>query len=371
MRRSTRTPRPGWQETVESYGLIYHSPNGNRYWDESAFYEFTSFEIDKIEAATNQLQEMFLAAGQHVIDKNRFAELHIPPHAERLIRVTWESEPPAIYGRMDLAYDGGEIKLLEYNADTPTALLEAAVIQWYWLQDVFPHRDQFNSIHERLIAKWKELLDYLPGTLVFAHMDDAEDWSTITYLQDTAAQAGFKTANMLMKDIGYSNGQFIDAQDDHLRSCFKLYPWEWMMHEEYGTLVEAADTLWVEPAWKMMWSNKGILPILWELYPNHPLLLEAYQHSPRSMQYYANKPLLSREGNNVTVVTPNGQEQSGGEYGEEGFVYQALASIPNLDGNYPVIGSWVIDGESAGIGIRESGKMITNNLSRFVPHTFM
>lgn len=371
MRRSVIQPRSGWEKKVESQGLIYHSPNGNRYWDESAFYEFNSFEIDKLEAATNELQQMFLCAGQHVIDKNRFTELQIPPHAERLIRTTWETEPPAIYGRMDLAYDGNEIKLLEYNADTPTALVEAAVIQWYWLKDIFPHRDQFNSIHERLIAKWKELRDYLPGTLVFAHMDDAEDWSTITYLQDTAIQARFVTANMLMKDVGYRDGQFLDAQEHHLQSCFKLYPWEWMVHEEYGTLIERTDTLWVEPAWKMMWSNKGMLPILWELYPNHALLLECYRDSPHNMQYFAKKPLLSREGHNVTLVTPEGRQETGGEYGEEGFVYQALAPIPNFSGKYPVIGSWVIDGESGGMGIRESDTMITDNLSRFVPHAFI
>lgn len=75
---------------------------------------------------------------------------------------SWNEEPPAIYGRFDLAYDGiHPPKLLEYNADTPTALLEASVVQWYWLQDVFPKDDQFNSIHEHLVAKWKELKDYV------------------------------------------------------------------------------------------------------------------------------------------------------------------------------------------------------------------
>ena len=370
MRRVSYPARSGWQRTVESQGLIYHTPNGRAYWDESAYYEFSSAEIDKLEAATNELQQMFLAVGQRIIDRNLFRTLHIPEHAERLIRATWEKEPPAIYGRMDLAFDGTNIKLLEYNADTPTALLEAAVVQWYWLQDSFPHRDQFNSLHERLIAKWKELRDYLPGVLVFAHLDDAEDWTTITYLQDTALQAGFQTANMLIKDIGVKDGKFVDIHDEPLLSCFKLYPWEWMVHEEYGALLESNDTLWVEPIWKMMWSNKGILPLLWEQYPHHRLLLECYFDSPRQMQYYAKKPLLSREGNNIALVTPGGTIARDGDYGEEGFVYQELAPVKNFNGNYPVIGSWLIDGESAGMGIRESETMITDNLSRFVPHIF-
>jgi len=84
--------------------------------------------------------------------------MRIPPQAADRIRETWNFEPPpALYGRLDLVYDGGQIKLLEYNADTPTALVEAAVTQWYWLEDTFADADQFNSIHEKLVAKWKDL----------------------------------------------------------------------------------------------------------------------------------------------------------------------------------------------------------------------
>ena len=59
-----------------------------------------------------------------------------------------------------------------------------------------------------------------------------------------------------------------------------------------------------------------------------------------------------------------------GAYGAEGYVYQALASLASADGNNAVIGSWVIDGVSRGIGIREDKALITSNRSRFVPHLF-
>jgi glutathionylspermidine synthase len=52
------------------------------------------------------------------------------------------------------------------------------------------------------------------------------------------------------------------------------------------------------------------------------------------------------------------------------YIYQQYCAPPNFDGNYPVLGSWVIDGESAGIGIRESNTLVTGNFSRFVPHIF-
>ena len=61
---------------------------------------------------------------------------------------------PSIYGRFDLRYDGaGPAKLLEYNADTPTTLLEASILQWNWLKDTHEGDDQWNSLHEKLVER--------------------------------------------------------------------------------------------------------------------------------------------------------------------------------------------------------------------------
>jgi glutathionylspermidine synthase len=118
----------------------------------------------------------------------------------------------------------------------------------------------------------------------------------------------------------------------------------------------------------MILSNKGILAILWELFPDHPNLLPAY-FDDALLEAYARKPLLSREGANVSLVL-FGQTvaETRGDYGDEGFVYQALAPLPIFDGSSAVIGSWVVAGEPAGVGIRESDGPITGNTSRFVPH---
>jgi len=209
MQRHSIAPREGWQQIVEQQGLTFHTPQGpafhlaeaapgvgneRPYWDESVCYEFASEEIDRLEAAANALQEMCLAAAQHVIDEKRYAELEIPAEAVPMIEWAWNEEPPAIYGRFDVLFDGrGAPKLLEYNADTPTSLVEAAVIQWHWLKDKYPEQDQFNSLHERLIAKWKDVEAYLSKPIYFASTDFAEDQLTIAYLRDTAEQAGIKT----------------------------------------------------------------------------------------------------------------------------------------------------------------------------------
>jgi glutathionylspermidine synthase len=376
VQRRAIDPRANWADEVRARGLVYCYTGDRPYWDESAYYEFAADEIDRLEAATSELQRLCLEAGQHIIDRNRFVELGIPTAAIEAIRRTWDAEPPAIYGRFDLAYDGRDIKLLEYNADTPTALLEASVIQWYWLEARFPHADQFNAIHERLVAKWRGLRPVLTGPVYFAHADQGsgEDLMTTTYLRDTAIQAGLETEILQMAQIGWNPQQrFVDLQERPIRSIFKLYPWEWMVHEEFGARALDADARvdWIEPIWKMLWSNKGLLAILWELFPGHANLLPAHLKDPGGLTEYVRKPLLSREGANVSVVTSTRTTTTPGDYGEEGFVYQGIAQLPRLDGNYPVLGSWVIDGEPAGIGIRESTDLITSNTSRFVPHLFL
>ena len=156
MKRETITPRPDWRAKAEAFGFTYHTHEQGAYWDESACYEFSSREVDELEAAANTLHQLCIDAAQVVIDRGWWARLGIPASAVPVILASWDRDDPSLYGRFDLAYDGASPpKLLEYNADTPTALIEAAVVQWYWLQELFPHADQFNSIHERLIGAWR------------------------------------------------------------------------------------------------------------------------------------------------------------------------------------------------------------------------
>lgn len=374
MKRLINDVRRDWEKTVESQGMIYHSIDGVPYWDESAYYQFSMPEVDVMEKATNDLHALCLEAVQHVIDNKRYAQMKIPEAAIPLIEYSWNNETPAIYGRFDLRFDGeSPPKMLEYNADTPTALLEAAVIQWYWQQDLFKKYDQFNSIHERLIAKWKELKGYLkPGELYMVYMDSWEDFMTVSYMQEVATQAGLKCKSIPIRQVGWDSvdKQFVDEELMTMSNVFKLYPWEWLLKDEYGQHLAGTldSTYFIEPPWKMVLSNKAILPILWELNPGHPNLLPAYFEEGK-LEWYAKKPFYSREGANITLKTElEHVDASDGKYGEEGYIYQDLALLPKFDGNHPVIGSWVIDGESAGIGIRESSSLITGNLSRFIPH---
>jgi glutathionylspermidine synthase len=373
MERRTVRPREGWQAKVEALGLVWHTTaDGKPYWDEGTYYAFSRAEIGEIETATAELYDLFLKAGQAILDCGLLGRFGIPDYCHKAIRDMWNEEPPALnYGRFDLGYDGkGPPKLFEFNCDTPTSLLEAAVVQWDWKEEVFPGLDQYNSLHDKLAAKWKDIAPSFLDCVHFAHIaDDAgEDTVTVAYMRDLAEQAGLETVPILMQDIGWDGSAFADLEGRPMSAIYHLYPWEWLVNEEFGRNAVASleDTAWIEPIWKMMWSNKAVLPLLWEMFPDHPNLLPA-AHEPLAGDY-VRKPLLAREGANIEVRRGGATEAStGGDYGEEGFIYQALYALPGEGENRPVVGAWIVDGEPAGMGLREDG-LITGNTARFVPH---
>jgi glutathionylspermidine synthase len=361
---------------VERTGLTFHTlANGAPYWGESAYWEFTSSEIDRVEAATAEIQGLLwppvnIFSITIVLLRCEFQPLPLRGFEKR----GTQSHLP-LYGRLDLAFDGEQIKLLEYNADTPTALVEAAVTQWNWLNDCFPDADQFNSLHEKLVAKWKDLIHYLEQPVYFGYDGSEVGNMTISYLRDTAEQGDHRTVPITMQEIGWKSAQslFVDLGCQPMRNIFKLYPWEWMLKEPFGehALATISDVHWIEPIWQMLWSNKALLAILWELNPGHELLLPAYLNGPRNLKDYVRKPLFGREGAGITVFRNwSAEEDTSAGSEADAFVYQRLASLASADDNNAVIGSWLVDGEPVGMGIRESSSLITTNTSRFVPHLF-
>jgi glutathionylspermidine synthase len=383
MQRLTIAPRAGWQDQAHSLGFIYHTVDGEPYWDESACYTFSLSEIeDRIESATRELGALCLELVDRCChDESYLRKLRLPPHAWDLIATSWKSKAPSLYGRFDFAYDGvNPPKLLEFNADTPTALFEAAVFQWYWLGDqrgkALPaDADQFNSIHEKLIERWKAIA---PGRSLHlaCTTQSTEDLGNVAYIEDCARQAGLSTRRLDIAEIGLRNGQFLDRDNREIELLFKLYPWEFMFADAFGSSPAMRRTQFVEPAWKALLSNKGMLALLWEIEPAHPNLLPACfaddANAAAIGERYAQKPIWSREGAN-TLLVDRGivLGQTGGTYGAEGFVRQALADIPSFDGNHPVLGSWLIGDLAAGMGIREDRSRITGDRSRFIPHAII
>ncbi len=379
MRRLTIPERPDWREKARSVGFGFHEMYGEPYWLDGAAYAFSLDEIEaQIEGPTEALHELCMALVSEVVEDERLlARLQIPAQHFDLIRDSWRAGDRHLYGRFDLAYDGqGPAKMLEYNADTPTSIFEAAWFQHNWLIDqieagvLADGTDQFNLLQESLVEAFAS---FAPDRIFhFAcWVGNEEDRGTTAYLMDCAVQAGHNVEMIDIRAIGVdAQGRFTDASEQTIDRCFKLYPWEDMLREPFAEHLKPG--VFIEPAWKAILSNKGILPLLWERHAGHPHLLPAYfAEDPRSatLASAVSKPLFSREGENVAIREAGSiTEEAAGAYGAEHRVVQAYAPLFSTEGLHAVLGSWIIGDRAAGLGMREDTGRITRDLSRFVPH---
>lgn len=371
MERVFVAPRPGYREKIEALGFDFHGD----YWREEACYRLSSNEVEMLETATAEAYRMYCDAVEYILnDQSEFMEriLQLPPEICERIRRSWDEDELSLYGRFDFLVDkSGVPRILEFNADTPTSLLEASVIQWQWKEDLFPASDQYNGIHEGLVQSWKDMFPAGSEIHFAGALDDHEDTGTLQYLASTAMEAGFSTRVLDMNSLDLRDGCFYDPSGERVKRCFKLYPWEWMVDESADGCL--ADVQWVEPVWKLLMSNKAILKVLFDLFPDSPYVLPCYLSRPES-GLFCKKPVYSREGHNVSVLEIRNWEErvrlaeTEGDYNKGAYVYQEYVEPTAYSGRYPVIGSWVVGGEPAGIGIRENRTEITGNLSEFVPH---
>lgn len=371
MERVFLAPRPGYREKIEALGFDFHGD----YWREEACYRLSSNEVEMLETATAEAYRMYCDAVEYILnDQPEFMEriLQLLPEICERIRRSWDEDELSLYGRFDFLVDkSGVPRILEFNADTPTSLLEASVIQWQWKEDLFPASDQYNGIHEGLVQSWKDMFPAGSEIHFAGALDDHEDTGTLQYLASTAMEAGFSTRVLDMNSLDLRDGCFYDPSGERVKRCFKLYPWEWMVDESADGCL--ADVQWVEPIWKLLMSNKAILKVLFDLFPDSPYVLPCYLSRPES-GLFCKKPVYSREGHNVSVLEIRNWEErvrlaeTEGDYNKGAYVYQEYVEPTAYSGRYPVIGSWVVGGEPAGIGIRENRTEITGNLSEFVPH---
>ncbi|MCW1412751.1 glutathionylspermidine synthase family protein [Rhizobium sp. 1AS11] len=384
MKRITLPARPDWLDKARAVGFGFHVMYGEPYWLDDAAYTFTLDEIEmQIEEPSQELHDMCMDLVDDIVrSEESLDRLAIPEDLRDVVQRSWQRRDRHLYGRFDLAYDGtGPVKLLEYNADTPTSVFETAYFQFNWLTDqvalgILPKdADQYNSLQESLVEAFEQFSKE-PIFHFAAMTDNEEDRGTTVYLMDCAVQAGHRVELLDIREIGIdAQGRYTDLQDRVIDRCFKLYPWEFMLREPFARNLVRSGDVFVEPAWKAVLSNKGLLPLLWQRHPNHPNLLASYfadDPAASSLSDYVRKPLLSREGENVTIFR-DGREliSAPGDYGDEGFIVQAYAPLFESDGGFAVLGSWIVGDRACGLAVREDRSRITANLSRFVPHVIV
>lgn len=379
---------PLTKEYLESIGFSWHTDKDGSNYLEDEIICISENEANAFYEASNELYDMFVAAAQKVIDENRFDELDIPFNLIDAIKMSWENDVHwHLYSRFDFAggLDEKPIKLLEFNADTPTTLFETAILQWALLrQNDMNESSQFNSLYESLMDNFKRLItlddsvdsfdEYYEGwKILFSSIAaNSEDELTTRLLEHIAKEAGFNTNFSFIDEIEFSP-EGIFKEGLNYEYLFKLIPWENIAIEEgelamlLTQIIKNQKAIILNPAYTLLFQSKGILKILWELYPNHPLLLET-SDKPLKGKKCVKKPMFGREGANVSILDENGDviQENGGEYSNNKFIYQEFTELNSKGENYYQAGVFFAY-EACGLGFRK-GSLIMDNFAKFVAH---
>ena len=375
---------------LESIGFGWHTDlDGSRYISN----ELVSITQDEAEAfyeATNELYDMYVAAAEYVINNDLFHELGIPFNLVDTIKASWENDVHwHLYGRFDLAggIDGKPIKLIEFNADTPTSLFETAIIQWAMLK--FNNLDeaaQFNDVYEALVENFKRLVtlqedtsrfdEYYEGwKILFSSIaGSVEDENTTRLLESAARDAGFECDFAFVDEVSFDDENGIFWNGQNWEYWFKLIPWEMIAIDESDlaliikNIIKNQKAIILNPAYTLLFQSKGIMKILWDLYPNHPLLLES-SFEPLKGKKQVKKPFLAREGANVSIINSDGsiEIQNDGEYANGKFLYQEFADFAKDESGNSYQAGMFFAFEGCALGFRK-GKDIIDNYSKFVGH---
>ncbi|MEE3745202.1 glutathionylspermidine synthase family protein [Campylobacter porcelli] len=375
---------------LESIGFGWHTDlDGSKYIADELV-SITQDEAEKFYEAANELYDMYVAAAEYVIDNDLFHELGIPFNLVDIIKASWENDVHwHIYGRFDLAggVDGKPIKLIEFNADTPTSLFETAIIQWAMLKfNNLNEAKQFNDLYEALVENFKRLVtleedtsrfdEYYEGwKILFSSIAGSnEDENTTRLLEAAARDAGFICDFAFVDEVGFDDEGGIFWNEQNWEYWFKLIPWEMIAIDESDlaliikNIMNNQKAIILNPAYTLLFQSKGIMKILWDLYPNHPLLLES-SYQPLSGKKQVKKPFLAREGANVSIINSDGsiEAQNGGEYDNGKFLYQEFANFAKDDNGDSYQAGVFFAFEGCALGFRK-GKDIIDNYSKFVGH---
>lgn len=373
---------------LENLGLNWHTDIDNTPYVSDEIIEISEEEAQGFYDAANELYDMYAEAGQYVIDNDLFFELGIPFNLVEAIVQSWEEEVHwHLYGRFDLAggLDGNPIKLLEFNADTPTMVYESAIIQWALLKkNGFSESLQFNNLYEALGDNFKRMITlgedisnfnaiYEGWKILFSSIQGSEEEErTVKLLEVIAREAGFETNFCYAHEAILNETEGLSFGGINYEFWFKLIPWESIAIDEpelaqlITAMIANKNTIFLNPAYTLIFQSKRMLKILWDLFPNHPLLLETSYEPLHQKQ--VKKHAFGREGENISILDAQGNvlHSNGGEYANYPEIYQAFAAQNHHNGILYQPNVFYAY-EACALGFRKGGEIL-DNLSKFVAH---
>ncbi|WP_457746995.1 glutathionylspermidine synthase family protein [Sulfurimonas sp.] len=390
---TTQKLNPIDDKTLEKLGFSWHTDSDGSKYVSDELVEISQEEAETYYEAANAIYDMYVEAAEYVIDNNLFFELGIPFNLIESIKKSWENDVHwHIYGRFDLAggVDNKDIKLIEFNADTPTALFETALLQWAILKhNNMDEAKQFNNVYEAISNNFKRLITLFDDTEKFDELYDGwkilfssiegndEEEATTRLLQQMANDAGFVTKFEFLQNVHFDENGIYDSDDVNYEYWFKLYPWEDIAVDEpelatiLNTIMQNQKAIILNPAYTLLFQSKGMLKILYDLFPDSPYLLET-SFEPLKNKKQVEKPLFGREGANTKIIDSSGETllHIDGPYDNYKKVYQEYVEFPRDVHNVKYQAGVFFAYEACGLSYRKGGDIL-DNMSKFVGHVLV
>ncbi|MCK9455087.1 glutathionylspermidine synthase family protein [Sulfurimonas sp.] len=382
--------KPLKTQQLEELGFTWHTDSDSSRYISDGLVNITQKEAEAYYKAVNELYDMYAEAAEYVIQNNLFFELGIPFNLIETIKKSWENDVHwHIYGRFDLAggLDNRPIKLLEFNADTPTSLFESALLQWALLKENGLNDErQFNNIYDAIKENFKRLIALFDDTDGFDKLYDGwkilfssihgndEEEATTKLLQQIATDAGFNTGFEYLQNVKFDDEGIYDRDDNRYEYWFKLYPWEDIAIDEpelattLSNIIQNQSAIILNPAYTLLFQSKGMLKILYDLFPDSPYLLKS-SFEPLEGVKHVEKPVFGREGANIKIIDSNGAilNKQDGPYDNYKKVYQEYVEL-NMDEEEAKYQAGVFFAyEACGLSFRKGGEIL-DNMSKFVGH---
>ena len=387
---TTQKLNPIDNKTLEEIGFTWHTDTDGSKYISDELVEVTQEEAQEYYEAANTLYDMYVQAAEYVIDNDLFFDLGIPFNLIEIIKKSWENDVHwHIYSRFDLAggIDGKDIKLIEFNADTPTALFETALLQWAILKaNNMDEERQFNNVYEAISENFKRLITLFDDTDKFEAFYDGwkilfssiegndEEEATTKLLQQMATDAGFVTKFEFLQNVRFDEEGIYDSDDINYEYWFKLYPWEDIAVDEpelatmLTKIIQNQKAIILNPPYTLLFQSKGMMAILYELFPDSPYLLKT-SFEPLKGIKQVEKPVFGREGANTKIIDANGTitAETTGPYENYKKVYQEYNEFPkDMHGAKYQAGVFFAY-EACGLSFRKGGEIL-DNMSKFVGH---
>jgi len=345
--------------------------------------------IREIKHATNELHAMFMQATHQVLqDDSLLAKFNFPSSIWPRLRHSWNNRRnQMITGRMDFSVSEHGVKLYEYNADSASCYMECGKVQGKWA-DHFgcgKGRNPGAHLHEYLVHAWKK--SGVTGLLHIMQDNDLEESYHALYMQKAIQEAGIRCKVLKgLSGVHWDNEScVVDSDGERITQVWKTWAWETALdqlrdqcdevlelgHQPMSEGIKAPrlvdvllrkDVRVFEPLWTLIASNKAILPILWEMYPNHPYLLNTQFNLTDDLKNkaYVIKPIVGRCGANIAIVDRHHSitSETAGQFEAQDQVYQAFFELPKID-NYNVqVSAFSVDGRFSGAGVRVDESLI-------------